>query len=75
MSKDQELFFADFDDEKPVKSVSKPVEDAWKEEVDSSEAVCVICDALFTPTHGRPPILCPTCKTGLHELLQKDTGL
>lgn len=75
MSKKNEL--DQFTDDAPVKAVSKPITEAWQEERkgENQEAICVVCDALFTPTHGRPPILCPTCKTGLNELLQRDTGL
>ena len=68
----------DFNEEKPVEATSKPISKAWKDEPDkgySAEAVCVVCDVLFTPTANRPPILCPACKEGLHEILQRETGL
>ena len=64
----------DFSDEKHVKATSKPITDAWKdeeEEEDNIEAICVVCDALFTPIANRPPILCGKCKRALKSITDK----
>jgi len=54
--------------EREVKK-EKNVSVTW-EESSKEEAVCAICDALFTPIENRPPIFCPDCKQGLAEILQ-----
>ena len=38
-------------------------------EAPAGEAVCAVCDALFTPTMNRPPIFCPDCKAELKKLI------
>ncbi len=43
----------------------KPSDQVSWEEIPGSEAVCAVCDALFTPVIDRPPILCPVCKEAL----------
>ncbi len=71
MSKDENLL-DDFNVEEPVKKTSKAPVSPWEEEKEeNTEAICVVCDALFTPLANRPPILCPACKAGLLFILDK----
>lgn len=76
MKVEDKLSFNDFNVDKPVKTTSRPAEEAWNtdkeeegEEQDVEEAVCVICDEIFDADPNRPPILCSTCKKGLKKLL------
>lgn len=59
----------DFNEMPSDKAPKKGERVTWDDEPSSEEAVCAVCDALFTPKENRPPIFCPTCKQSLSEIL------
>ena len=57
-------------EEEPKKEI-KPADTAWGEKpIDGEDAVCSVCDKVFSAPEGRPPIFCQDCKQGLAEILQ-----
>ena len=55
------------EEEKPIVKTTDQVD--WHSNEATQEAICNLCDALFSAPLDRPPIFCPRCKTALKELI------
>ncbi len=51
-------------------NTNKTTSVTWQENIEA-EAVCAVCDALFTPLENRPPIFCANCKAALKFSINK----
>lgn len=57
--------------EREVKAEKKQASVTWKDDEETSEAVCAVCDTFFEAPVNRPPIFCPSCKAGLKHLIAR----
>jgi len=57
--------------ERKMSKVKENTSVTWEEGEERGEAVCAVCDALFTPTGDRPPIFCAPCKAALKHNINR----
>lgn len=51
---------------------NKTVSATWDNDGEvKQEAVCAVCDALFSAPIDRPPIFCPPCKAALKHTINR----